>query len=509
MEYILSIDAGTTAFKSSLFDQNGRLLGISTKEYQLLTPTSLAVELPAETFWYALKSGIKDLTKKTKINTEDIRALGLSVQGETFLLVDKKGNPLRNAIVWLDNRAQAEAKALSSRFDRDGLSYKTTGQVKIVPTWPSSKILWIRKHEKNIFDKIYKILLLEDYLIYRMTGEFVAEGSLLCSTVYWNISTKKYWDEMLDYLQVSIDQLPDVKEPGEPVGEMRTDVAKELGLSQHTIISTGVLDQAAGAIGVGNITQGIFSENTGAALAICATLQKPIFDRKRRMPIHYHGIPNTYMAHTFTTGGMVLRWYRDQFWEEEMRIAKQKGIDAYDVMGNEIAAVPPGSDGLVMLPHLQGAMAPEVNPKAKGVFFGFTLKHTKPYFARAIMEAIACIVRRNIDVLEELHIPVNEIRVLGGGARSDIWNQIKADVTGKTILRTENEEAACLGAAILAGKAVGLYKSVKEASKNMVRIKRKFNPQKDNVRIYRDTYKKYIKLYDTLCEMFNYENPES
>jgi len=158
-----------------------------------------------------------------------------------------------------------------------------------------------------------------------------------------------------------------------------------------------------------------------------------------------------------------------------------------------------------MLPHLQGAMAPETNPKAKGVFYGFTLKHTKPYFARAIMEAIACIVRRNIDVLEELHIPVNEIRVLGGGARSDIWNQIKADITGKTILRTENEEAACLGAAILAGKAVGLYSSVKEASKNMVRIKKTYTPQQQNTETYQETYKKYIKLYDDLCGLFTIE----
>jgi len=509
MDYILSIDAGTTAFKTSLFDENGRLIEISTREYELLTPTALAVELPAETFWNAFRFGIKDILKKTKVKAKDIRALGLSVQGETLLMIDKRGNPLRNAIIWLDNRAQREADVLSKRFDVEGLSYRTTGQVKIVPTWPASKIFWIRKNEKNIFDKVYKFLLLEDYLIYRMTDQFVAEGSLLCSTVYWNISTKKYWDEMLEYLHVSVDQLPTVRESGEPVGELKSEVARELGLSRNTVVSTGVLDQAAGAIGVGNIKPGIFSENTGAALAICATLKKPVFDKQARMPIHYHGIPDTYMAHTFTTGGMVLRWYRDQFWKDEMRRAKTKGIDVYDLIGKEVVKVPPGCEGLVMLPHLQGAMAPEANPKAKGVFYGFTLKHTKAYFARAIMESIACIVRRNIDVLEELHIPVNEIRVLGGGARSDIWNQIKADITRKTILRTENEEAACLGAAILAGKAVGIYDSVKDASKNMVRIKKTFEPKKENVETYEYTYKKYVKLYDDLCGLFTFEKPET
>jgi xylulokinase len=505
MNYILSIDAGTTAFKTSLFDENGRLLGISTREYKLLTPTALAVELPAETFWNAFKFGIKDILKKTKVKPNDIRALGLSVQGETLLMIDKKGTPLRNAIIWLDNRAQKEAEVLSNEFDKNYYSYKITGQVKIVPTWPASKIFWISKHEKNIFDKVYKFLLLEDYLIYKMTGELVAEGSLLCSTVYWNITTKKYWDEMLDYLKISTDQLPEIKESGEPVGELKPEVAKELGLSRKTVVSTGVLDQAAGAIGVGNISPGVFSENTGAALAICATLDKPVFDKFGRMPIHYHGIPNTYMAHTFTTGGMVLRWFRDNFYEEEIKIAKSMKIDAYDLIGKEIEKIPPGSEGLILLPHLQGAMAPEANPKAKGVFYGFTLKHTKAHFARAIMEAIACIVKRNIDVLEELNIPVNEIRVLGGGARSNIWNQIKADITRKTILRTENEEAACLGAAILAGKAVGIYSSIKEATKNMVKIKKTFEPIKENIDVYKETYKKYVKLYDDLCSLFNIE----
>jgi len=509
MDYILSIDAGTTAFKTSLFDEQGRLIGISTYEYELLTPTSLAVELPAEIFWKAFKSGIKNVLQKTKVNPHDIKALGLSVQGETLLMIDKKGSPLRNAIIWLDNRAQKEAEILSKEFDVDGLSYKTTGQVKIVPTWPASKILWIKKNEKNVFDKVSKYLLLEDYLIYRMTGEIVAEGSLLCSTLYWDISTKKYWDEMLDYLHISNSQLPSIRESGEPVGNIKQDVAKELGLSSKTIVSTGVLDQAAGAIGVGNFEPGVFSENTGAALAICATLKKPVFDKQGRMPIHYHGIPDTYMAHTFTTGGMVLRWYRDQFCKDEMKIAKTRGIDAYDLIGNEVAKISPGCEGLVMLPHLQGAMAPEANPKAKGVFYGFTLKHTKAHFARAIMESIACIVRRNIDVLEELNIPVNEIRVLGGGARSDIWNQIKADITRKTILRTENEEAACLGAAILAGKAVGMYDSVKDASKNMVKIKKVFEPKKENINVYKNTYKKYVKLYDDLCGLFTLEKPEN
>jgi sugar (pentulose or hexulose) kinase len=502
LEYILTLDAGTTASKIALFNTKGELLGISTKEYTLLTPTALAVELPAETFWKSFKEGVNEVLEQTKVNPEDIKALGISAQGETLFFVDKDGNPLRNAIIWLDNRAQEEADILSDKFDPDQHSFKISGQVKIVPTWPASKIFWLKRNEKNIFDRVDKYLLIEDYLIHRMTGELVAEGSLLCSTLYWNIITKKYWDEMLDFLEITEDQLPTIKESGESVGELKPEVAKELGLSTKTMITTGALDQVCGAIGVGNVQPGIFSENTGAALAICAVLEKPIFDKEGRMPIHYYGIPDTYMAHTFTTGGMVLRWYRDNFAKEEMSVAELLETDPYNVIGEEVAQVPPASDGLVMLPHLQGAMAPEANPRAKGVFFGFTLKHTRAHFARAIMEAIAFIVRRNIDVLEDMKIPVKEIRVLGGGARSAVWNQIKADITRKTVYQTEIEEAASLGAAILAGKAVGIYKDVREAASKMVSIKKKYDPNPENFEVYGKAYQKYVQLYEDLCELF-------
>jgi len=504
MSYVLSVDSGTTASKISLIDERGKLLGISTQEYRLLTPTALAVEIKAETLWDAFKTGVAEVLRKTKVKPENIRALGISAQGETLIPIDKGGKPLRNAIVWLDNRAQKEAEILAKKFD-DGSSYKITGQVKIVPTWPASKILWIKRNEPDVFKKVYKYLLVEDYLIHRMTGEFVAEGSLLCSTVYWNIITKKWWDEMLDFLGISADQLPNIRESGEAVGEIRRPVASELGLSPKTVVSTGALDQAAGAIGVGNIQPGIFSENTGAALAICATLKKPVFDRLGRMPIHYHGIPDTYMAHTFTTGGMVLRWFRDNFCQQEMQIASVTGFDPYDFLGREASQVEPGSEGLVMLPHLQGAMAPEANPKAKGVFYGFTLRHTKGHFARAIMEAIACIIRRNIDVLEDLKIKVSEIRALGGGARSRLWNQIKADLTHKPVVTTENEEAACLGAAILAGTAVGMFKSLNEACKSMVAIKERFEPNPATFKVYDETYERYVRLYEDLCSMFSKE----
>ncbi|WHH60483.1 FGGY-family carbohydrate kinase [Petroclostridium sp. X23] len=501
MECILSLDLGTTAIKVMLFAKDGSVLGKSTQEYTLLTPTALAVELDPEVYWKAFKAGVQEVMSVSGVSPKDIKALGISAQGETLITLGADHKPLMNAIVWLDNRAQEEADILGDEFGHEH-AYRITGQVKIVPTWPASKILWLKRNNPEVYKNAAKYLLIEDYFIYRMTGKFVCEGSLVCSTVYWDIIKKTWWKEMLDYLGVSEQQLPELMEPGQTVGQLLPEVAAELGLSSETMITTGALDQACGAIGVGNIKPGVISENTGAALAICATVDKPFFDPQGMMPCHYHAIPDTYMAHTFTTGGMTLKWFRDAFCQSEGQVAQIAGLDAYDLMGKEADSVPPGADGLIMLPHLAGAMAPESNPLAKGVFYGFTLHHTKPYFIRAVMESIACIVKRNIDVLNTLGIDVKEIRSLGGGSRSRVWNQIKADVTQKSVFTMKNEEAASLGAAILAGTAVGIYPSLEKACNEMVSLRHCLQPRLENRAVYEKTYEKYLMLYDSLVEMF-------
>ncbi len=501
MPSILAFDLGTTALKCALHDLNGNVIAKASEEYQLITPDADSVEMEVETYWQAFKSTVAKVLKESQVNPNEIKALGVSAQGETLILVDRNGNPLRRAIVWLDNRAQKEADDLGTAFTHRH-AFEITGQVKLVPTWPASKILWLKRHEPEIFAKTSKFLLIEDYFLYRLTGEYVCEGSLVTSTCYWDFRTRKWWNEMLQELGVSENQLPEYRESGEPVGKLRTEVAAELGLSPNTVACTGALDQACGAIGVGNIKPGIFSENTGAALAICATVNQPILDPGNQMPCHYHGIPGLYMLHTFTSGGIVMRWFRDEFAGAELQTAKSTGMDAYDLMGMAAANVAPGCEGLVMLPHLQGAMAPEANPKASGVFYGFTLRHGRNHFTRAIMESVGFIVRRNIEVIEGLGVPVSEVRALGGGARSRIWKQMEADIIGRPVLTTTNEEAATLGAAILAGKAVGLYSNIEEAAERMIQIKERFDPNPKHKAVYDDSFNTYVKLYDALCPLF-------
>jgi sugar (pentulose or hexulose) kinase len=500
-DLILGIDLGTTALKVAVFDFEGRIQADSNQEYELLTPYINWVEADVSIYFDALKKGLADIAAQGQRLTA-IKAVGFSAQGETLFFLDENGIPLRNAIVWMDNRATEEADILRSTFG-DELCYRKTGQVSFEPCWPASKILWVKRNEPEVFHKTKKILLIEDYLIFKMTGQYVTEGSLLTSTEYWDINTKKYWPEMLETLAITEKYLPEIKEPGEVVGPILPEVAQELGISPDAIICTGCLDQAAGAIGVGNIHEGVFSENIGAALSVCVPMKEITLDPNRVLPIHYFAIPDTYMLHTFTTGGMTLRWFRDVFCELEIGAAKLLDISSYDMLSKEASMVPPGAEGLLMLPHLNGSMPPDMNAKAKGVFYGFTLKHEKKHFIRSIMEAIGYILQRNIEALEDMGIKVKEIRSLGGGGRSAVWNQIKADITQKTLLITECKEAACLGAAILAGKAIGAFSSIEEACAQMVKIETIYEPNKEHAALYEKGFEQYKKLFNDLHSMFD------
>lgn len=502
-ELILGIDVGTTSLKAAVFDHKGVQQAAAVVEYSLLTPQPNIVEAPCGIYMDSIVKCMEVIRSGGAVNTQDITAVGFSVQGETLCLLDGDGQPLRNAIVWMDNRAGDQAEQLRAHFG-DELCYQVTGQVSFEACWPAAKLLWVKENEPEIFAKTRHFLLLEDYVIYLLTGRFVAEGSLLTSTEYWDIRTKKYWPEMLDFIGVDPSALPEIRESGELVGTVLPEMAELLGISPKAKITTGCLDQAAGAIGVGNIYPGIFSENIGAALAICVPTAQLTYDPNRQMPVHYFATPDTYMMHTFTTGGMCLRWFRDGFCQPELDIQKLTGIDAYDLMGREADSVPPGADGLICLPHLQGSMAPDVNLNAKGMFYGATLQHSKPHFVRGIMESLGYLICRNLEAIDAMGLEVKQIRTMGGGSKSDIWNQIKADITGKTLHVTySSQDTACLGAAILAGKAAGVFESIESAVDSMVQIRKTFEPNPANRAVYDRQYQMFKLLFKALTPVFN------
>ncbi|MGK5115188.1 MULTISPECIES: xylulokinase [unclassified Geodermatophilus] len=496
--YVLGVDVGTTAIKAAVFDAKGVEVGSHSEEYSLRTPRAGWVELDADTYTTTFSLAVSSALRDVSVPVAELEALGLSAQGETMLCLDADNEPIGPAIVWLDNRATAEAEDIEQHFGRP-LIHATTGQVAMDAIWPAAKILWIKRNQPEVFSRTAKFVLLKDYLVYRLTGRLVSEDSLLCSTILWNINTRRYWPEMLDHLGITEDQLPEIAAQGEIVGSVSATAATGFGLPPGCPVSVGALDQACGALGIGNSIPGIFSESTGSALTSVTIVEQLTLDEAGRVPCFAAAIPGQYMLHTFSTGGMVMRWYRDQFCATETQVEELCGINAYSLIDKEVEQVEPGCDGLVVVPHLQGSGPPDLDPYARGVIFGLTLAHTKQHLSRGIMEGVTMVLRRMIDSTTQLGVDVNEIISLSGGAKSDAWCQIKADATQLPVHTLHGSgSAACRGAAIIAGVGVGLWESAVAVSRAAVEYDRSFHPRAENAKVYDVLFARFMALQESL-----------
>jgi xylulokinase len=480
MSFILALDAGTTSLKGALFDLSGKMLGVCVHEYQLDNPAPDIVELEAKVYWSAAQAVIADLLKATAVPPAAITALGVTSQGETLIVLDRHGRPLRKAIVWLDSRAKAEAEIIKKEFGRD-LVYQMTGQQDIVPGWPAAKILWLRNHEPEVFHAADKFLLLEDYLIYRLTGKFATDHALNPSTLYYDLRKGCWWESMLSLLGISPRQLPVLLNSGESAGK----VIAHAGLSTQTVVTVAPIDQVAAAVGAGNVAPGVITETTGAALAVCATVDGPVYDPGGRVALYRHAVPGLFaLLPWIPMAGMILRWFRDEF---------GGGMD-YASLVAQAAAVSPGSDGLIVLPHFSGMNSPDVNPEAKGVFWGISTAHRKAHFIRAILEAVAFALRDNLDLLAQSGIDCREITSLGGGARSRLWLQIKADMLQQRIKTMLCEETTSLGTAVLAATGTGSFTNLEAAIAAMVHPAATISPNTHNREVYDTAFRKYREL---------------
>jgi xylulokinase len=500
MELLLAIDAGTTSVKAGLFAPDGSCLGVGRQEYQLETPAADRVQLDPEVYWQACVKTVREALRQSGMTHPRVKALGVSSQGETTITLDAQGNVIYPALVWLDNRATAQASFLAERFAQE--VYSRTGIPEIGPTWSACKILWIRENEPDVFSRAHKFLLVQDYLIYRLTGRIVTDGSVSCTTLYFDIVRKTWWTDLLHAIGIRTDQLPELVEPGTNVGTLSPEAAEQLGLTPETCVVTGGMDQAVGAIGAGNFKPGKVSESTGAALAIQATITDPMIDRSGVVPVYCHSVPGRYLfVPVCPTAGMAFKWLRDSFFRDEVERADGEQTDAYDRLTRLAEPIPPGSDGLIMLPHLMGAFSPEPNLLARGSFTGFTLHHTRGHFVRALLEGVAFLLKRNIEYIERTGMAIPEILTTGGGSRSRLWNQIKANVCNRPIVTLANEETALLGDAILAGVACGLFPSIEEGCNSMVAVKESIEPD-GNARAYIEPYRLYCDLDQRLSDYF-------
>ncbi len=463
---LLGIDFGTTSVKAVLFDEKLRELASSTEDYTVKTSGNI-VELEPLKYWSLLKNALANVEKTAKVD-----ALAIDTQCETLILTDENGEPVRDAIVWLDNRAEEEARIIEEHFGRKKV-YEVTGQPEITATWPASKLLWVKRNEPEIWAKTKKIFLLEDYLLYKLTGEFVTEKTLQSSTIYFDINTSEYWDEMLGFIGVEKDMLPALMDSGKYVGEYN-------GIK----VITSAMDQVAGAIGAGVIEKGICSVMTGTTMAIyLPTDSVPEFKEDSFVPCHYSFDRSYALLSWSPTAGMALKWFKEAFLPD----VSFKDLDA---LAEKVSV---GSDGVTFLPYLCGSTMPKYNPDARGSFTGLTPEHNTAHFVRSIMESVACMLKSNLDYLGT---DVDEIRVMGGGAKRALWCIMKADITKKRLITLKNKETACLGAAILAGVGAGEFKSVKEACA-MIETDKVYTPQGND---YTKVYENFVK-YDSILNV--------
>jgi len=499
-KYLMSVDLGTSTLKVAIFFITGDVAASESREYPLIYPGKDLVENDVEKYWNVVAELIRKALKDLNDNPRNILAISLSSQGETIVPVDKNIKPLRPAIVWLDGRAQKEADEISAVFDRDKL-FKITGLPVSDSSWPAARIRWIKKNEPEIFRKTYKFLLLKDYIAFRLTGKIFGEATVYNSSYYFDINKLEYYGPMLDYLNIKEESLPEIVYAGMVIGNITSVASIETGLSKNTKFVSGAMDQVAGAVGAGNICEGILTETTGTAFSMVATTNRPIIDRELKIPCQLHAVKGKYCLMPYSsTGGMVLKWFKDSFFVKQSSAMSDNYI--YDLMTAEAAEVPAGSECLIMLPHITGSFFPENNPLVRGVFFGICLNHKRGHFVRAILESIAFILKKDLEILSRKRISIKNIISMGGGARSDLWNQIKADVTGAELIIPKNTETALLGAAIIAGVGIGVYSDYDEAVSKVTGVSKRFSPDIKNSDVYRPAYKKYIELFEILKDVF-------
>ncbi len=502
MSYLLGIDAGTTTIKAALFDPVSGVLASASVDCPASYQDAGIAEIDMDRYWYACKKCILAISQSKGQALKNVGALCISSQGVTFVPIDRNGKELRRGIVYYDTRAATEAQALVDRFGEERL-FNTTGQPGISALYEAPKLMWIREHEPECFQEIYKLLLVHDYLVFRFTGELVCVPPLMSSSLLFDLKHRDWWHEMLDFIGLPEEKLPALQDSGSLIGTVMRDTAEETGIPESAVVTAGAIDQVCGMLGVGNIREGIVSESTGSVLAVHTVSRNMLGCMDAGIHNFCNAIGTTYaLIGVCPTAGSALNWFKDGFCETEIEEAKRLDRSVYELLDREAGQVPAGSEGLIMLPHLTGRGSPKPNPLAKGVFYGLRLHHRKHHFTRAVLESVAYMLRSNLDTFRSSGIEIQEIRSFGGGSRSGLWNQIKADVCGLPVVASHSHEPGCIGAAILAGVGSGVFESIDEACKTLVRPGKPHYPDEITCAAYRPYFEEYKKLNDLLEPLF-------
>jgi len=498
-KYVLGIDSGTESVRVGLFDLRGRPLAYASREYPTFYPHPGWAEQDAESIWKCTCLAIRELLRNTRISQDSIVGIGADGTTSTVGMADEKNRVLRKLILWSDVRAASQAARITETH-HEVLKY--IGGVASAEGM-TAKALWLKENEPDLWHKARRVFETTDYLTFKMTGRWTA--SIFNASVRWNyVSTLNGWRE--DFfeqigLKDVLEKWPEeVLSMGELQGELTEEAAEEMGLRAGIPVAQGGTDAAAGMIGLGACTPGRLALILGSSSVLLANREKPYFAKHTIM------LPDAVVKGLWlwvggeASTGSVIRWFKDQFCFEENEEAKRKNMRIYELLDKKAAEVQLGSNGIIVLQHWQGSRV-YLDPLSRGVIWGLTLASTKAQIYRAILEGCAYSTKLSIDTNQDMDF--DGMWVCGGGARSEFFLQIHADVCNLPVYLTEVPEAVCLGSAMLGAVAAGCYKDVFEAAENMVHIKQKIEPDKNNNKQYEFYYRMYRETYSHMKDLIH------
>ena len=475
------IDLGSTNIKIAIYSEDFKLIDSQSRGVDYIRENGF-VEFDALNYCQILVDLLGIMVKENNITS--IRQIAFTGQAESLVVLGTDGKPLMNAISWMDERSTEECKILEKQFPHE-ICEAVTGQMAVLPTWPATKILWLQKNKPEIYAAADTYMLLKDYVVYYLTGEKKCDMSIATFSFYFDIYKKCYWTEMLDAIGVKLSQLPQLVEPCSVAGTLKTDLVPDL--APGTAINVGTLDHFAGMIGTGNITTGGVTLSTGTVMAMAVMAEEPV-PQNTGIAMHYGFLPDTHvMLPVVESGGVSLEWFRR---------ACMKNV-TYDEMNRVLAKRAPND--LLFLPYMVGTNAPEFDAEAKGVFWGLRQEHDAIDMAGAVMEGVAHVLNKNLEHIHNNGIQLQSIIATGGGAKSPIWCQMYADITGLPVRIPAEKEAACLGAAMIAAVADGKYTDFAAASAELVSFSTEYTPNPSE--FYARKYRRFCKLYKAALEI--------
>jgi len=492
--YLIGVDLGTSACKTVIFSLEGKKISDAQREYLIYHPKPTWAEQKPMEWWEAAAETIKKSIRKAGIRGEEILGLAVDSQREAVVPIGENGEELYNSIIWLDGRTRPQTEEIRRAIsEEEVLSITGAG---INPVFSASKILWLKENKPEVFEKTRVFLCAKDYIVYKLTGQAATDYSMASRTLLFDVKKLRWSEEICSAIGIPIDKLPPAKKSTTIVGEVSREASEKTLLPEGLPVANGGGDRPCECLGAGVTWEGQVNIGTGTGTAVEVPLSMPKIDNKARIPCCCHVIPETweYEAIIATTGAS-LRWFRDQFGMEEKVEAERTGRNPYDLLVEKAATIKPGSDGLLFYPYLTGAFSPKFNEKVRGVFFGVNLSHTKAHFIRAILEGVAFQYFETFGILEDLGVKIEAASMVGGETRSEFWNQMKADVVGIEIRIPEVDDAAALGAALLAGTGSGEYSSLRRAAEETVKIRRIYKPNSETHRLYLEAYKRCRETY--------------